>query len=83
MFALTPLNASGFQVNLKCNPERAIELRDRFPAIGPGYHMNKVHWNTLYIDGSIPNTLFKELIDHSYQLILDSLPAAIRKTITE
>ncbi len=60
-------------VNLKCDPERAIELRERYPAIIPGYHMNKVHWNTLVMDGSLPEKLILELTKHSYDLIVQSL----------
>ncbi|MFU8843816.1 MAG: MmcQ/YjbR family DNA-binding protein [Bacteroidales bacterium] len=55
MFALTDLEDEILTVNLKCNPENAIRLREEFPAIQPGYHMNKKHWNTIFIDGSIPD----------------------------
>lgn len=61
-------------VNLKCDPERAIELRERYAGIQPGYHMNKKHWNTVSTDGSVPLALFKELIDHSYDLVVNGLP---------
>jgi predicted DNA-binding protein (MmcQ/YjbR family) len=57
------------RINLKCDPERAIDLRDRFPSILPGYHMNKKHWNTILLDGSVPGPLLRELIDHSYSLV--------------
>jgi predicted DNA-binding protein (MmcQ/YjbR family) len=70
MFALTDL-AEEFSLNLKCDPERAIELRDQYPAIQPGYHMNKNHWNTVRMDSSISEKLILELIDHSYQLVVD------------
>jgi len=70
MFAFTVL-VDEFRINLKCDPERAIELRERYPAIIPGYHMNKVHWNTIRIDGSISDQLILELIDHSYQLVAE------------
>ena len=66
-------------VNLKCDPERAIELRERYPGITPGYHMNKQHWNTVRTDGSVPNKLLIELADHSYDLVKASLPKKIRK----
>ena len=72
MFALTDL-VDEFSLNLKCDPERAIELRDQYPAIQPGYHMNKTHWNTVKMDGSIPEKLIFELIDHSYQLVVDKI----------
>ena len=78
IFALTGLNADDFRINLKCNPERAVELREENPAIIPGYHMNKQHWNTVIVDGSFPQKLLLELIDHSYELIVKSLPKAIR-----
>eukprot|EP01133_Synstelium_polycarpum_P002824 gene2824-3246_t len=60
--------------NVKCDPERAIELREQHPEIIPGYHMNKKHWNTVYTDGGLQYNLLKALIDHSYDLIRASLP---------
>ena len=72
MFALTDIE--GFKsVNLKCNPERAIELRETYQGIKPGFHMNKTHWNTVSIDSDVPEKLILELIDHSYDLIVNSL----------
>jgi predicted DNA-binding protein (MmcQ/YjbR family) len=65
-------------VNLKCDPERAIELRERHPGIVPGYHMNKAHWNTVTTDGSVPDRLMLELADHSYELVRASLPRKVR-----
>ena len=56
-------------INLKCDPEKALELREAFEAVKPGYHMNKKHWNTIWIDGSIPSGLIEEWIDHSYELV--------------
>ena len=76
MFALCDVDLFT-AVNLKCDPERALELRERFPAIIPGYHMNKVHWNTVQLDGSISDNLLRELTDHSYQLIVNSLPKKV------
>jgi predicted DNA-binding protein (MmcQ/YjbR family) len=61
-------------VNLKCDPERAIELREEFTGIVAGYHMNKKHWNTVSFDGSVPDKTILELVDHSYDLIFNSLP---------
>jgi predicted DNA-binding protein (MmcQ/YjbR family) len=81
IFALTNLNSEEFKVNLKCDPMRSEELRDKYPAINPGYHMNKNHWNTLTLNGSIPDTLFRELINHSYELIFQSLPKKIRESL--
>jgi len=69
-------------VNLKCDPERAVELREQFDGIVPGYHMNKKHWNTVSFDGSVPDNLILELVDHSYDLIFKSLPKNSRDSIT-
>jgi len=69
IFALTSPDDFPPRVNLKCDPERAIELRDRYESILPGYHMNKRHWNTVILDGSVPSALVRELVDHSYQLV--------------
>lgn len=81
MFALTSLNSEDLRVNLKCDPERALELRATHPSIIPGYHMNKQHWNTVIIDGSLPDDMIRELIDHSYDLIVASLPKSKREII--
>jgi len=67
-------------LNLKCEPERAIELREEYSGIIPGYHMNKAHWNTVYFD-QIPVKLLKELIQHSYELILNSITKNKRKEL--
>jgi predicted DNA-binding protein (MmcQ/YjbR family) len=68
-------------VNLKCDPERAVELRERYAGITPGYHMNKQHWNTVVTDGSVPPKLLLELAEHSYQLVRASLPKKVRETL--
>ncbi|HVO74647.1 MAG TPA: MmcQ/YjbR family DNA-binding protein [Ignavibacteriaceae bacterium] len=60
-------------INLKCDPEKAVELRERYDAVTPGYHMNKKHWNTIMLDGSITPKSIKEWIDHSYDLVVDGL----------
>lgn len=80
MFALTSLGGL-LSVNLKCDPEKAIELRENFPQVVPGYHMNKRHWNTINIDDSIPDTLIQEWIDDSYWLVVASLPRKVRTEI--
>lgn len=81
IFALIGLDRPEF-VNLKCDPERAIELREGFPdGIFGAYHMSKKHWNSVMCGGQVPNPLLKELIDHSYELILNSLLKKIRETI--
>ena len=76
MFALTSLK-DFVSINLKCDPTRAIELREQYEQINPGYHMNKVHWNTVTIEG-VKLILLKELIDHSYDLVFSKLPKKIR-----
>ncbi len=78
IFALTGIDNHPTTVNLKCDPERAIELRERYEAVQPGYHMNKAHWNTIVFDGSITDSELRELIDHSYTLIVQSLKKADR-----
>jgi predicted DNA-binding protein (MmcQ/YjbR family) len=78
LFLICALEASPLQFNVKCDPERVSELRERYPAVQPGYHMNKQHWNTILVDGSVPTKILKEWIDHSYELIVRSLP---KKTI--
>jgi len=60
-------------INLKCDPEKAVELRERYDAVTPGYHMNKLHWNTIQLDGSIPEKLIMEWINHSYELVVSGL----------
>lgn len=78
MFALTGLNDPEFKVNLKCDPERSAELREHYESIRPGWHMDKLHWNTVHVDGSFSDQFFLELVDHSYDLIVQSLPKKIR-----
>lgn len=73
MFALLPLDAIELSINLKCDPERAIALREKYPAVLPGYHMSKIHWNTVMIDGTFSRDELIEMIDHSYDLIVGSL----------
>lgn len=74
MFAVCGLERTPTQVNLKCDPERAISLREEYDGlIIPGWHMNKHHWNTVMIEDALPSKLVTELIDHSYGLIVASL----------
>lgn len=70
VFLLIPLDKIPLQFNAKCNPDRAIELREEYASIIPGYHMNKKHWNTIIMDGTVSSKLIYELIDHSYELVL-------------
>ena len=69
IFALVNLEGE-LRLNLKCDPVVAIELRERYSAVSPGYHMNKKHWNTVRIDGSVPDNVLYSWIDHSYDLVL-------------
>lgn len=78
MFALTNLEAYPSTFNAKCDPERAIELRARYPAVVPGWHMSKKHWNTVTLDGSLSADLIIELLDHSYELVTNSLTRKLR-----
>lgn len=73
MFALTDLE-NDFSANLKCDPEKAITLREKYTAVKPGYHMNKKHWNTISDDGSVTDELFYSWIDDSYELVIEKLP---------
>lgn len=81
IFALTSLGAEPLTVNLKCDPELAVELREQFDAVRPGYHMNKKHWNTVIIDSTIRVSDLKKWIDHSYELVVKSLPKAARQEL--
>ncbi len=81
MFLLTSLSQTPLQFNAKCDPDRAVELREEYEAIIPGYHMNKQHWNTVIIDGTIPARLLNRMIDESYDLIVQSLPKKIREEL--
>lgn len=68
-------------VNLKCDPERAVELRERYVGITPGYHMNKKLWNSVSVRGNVPDPLVLELANHSYELIIESLPKKVRESL--
>lgn len=78
MFALVSLDGDRGSVNLKCDPDIAVDLRARHPAVRPGYHQNKRHWNTVELDGSIADDELGEMIDHSYELVVAQLPRAQR-----
>lgn len=69
MFLLTGLDEERLSFNVKCDPDKAIELREEYDCVQPGYHMNKKHWNTIIVDGSVPVKQLKEWIDHSYELV--------------
>jgi predicted DNA-binding protein (MmcQ/YjbR family) len=68
-FLLVGLDAEDLRFNVKCDPDKALELRDEYSCVLPGYHMNKKHWNTIVVDGSVSNAMLKEWIDHSYSLV--------------
>ena len=76
MFALAALDEVPTTVNLKCDPDLALDLRDRYEEVTPGYHMNKKHWNTVEIEGAIPAVELRKMIDHSYELVIKSFPKA-------
>ncbi len=73
MFALAGLEHHPVTVSLKCDPEKALELREEHEEISPGYHMSKMHWNTVIIDGGLSNKLIRELIDDSYNLVVKGM----------
>lgn len=86
MFALSSLSQwekGEPSVNLKCDPDRSEELRAQYEDVQPGYHMSKIHWNTIAINRDVPDALIKELIDHSYQLVFRSLTKKIQNEILE
>ena len=80
IFAITSIDDYEF-VNLKCDPEYAADLRERESGIKPGWHMNKTHWNSVMTDGTVSEKLFKELVDHSYDLIVESLPKKLKEEL--
>ena len=81
MFALSALDRTPLQVSVKCEPELAVQLRDSYPEIRPGYHLNKRHWNTITVDGSLPDHLARDLIEDSYDLVVDALPKRVREQL--
>jgi predicted DNA-binding protein (MmcQ/YjbR family) len=78
MFALSILDARPLNVSLKCEPELAYHLRKSYPAIQPGYHLNKRHWNTVTLDGSLSDRLVRDMLEDSYDLVVAGLPRAAR-----
>jgi predicted DNA-binding protein (MmcQ/YjbR family) len=81
IFALLSLDELPVRANLKCDPDLALELRDRYEEVRPGYHMNKKHWNTVGLGTAIPEPELRKMIDHSYELVVKSLPRSKRITI--
>ena len=82
IFALVPLGSPPGSISLKCDPDLAAGLRTRYAAITPGYHLNKRHWNTVALDGSVPDEELLELVDHSYELVVARLTRAQRNELT-
>ena len=78
MFALSALERTPLEVSAKCEPELAVALRATHAAIRPGYHLNKRHWNTITLDGSLPDRLVRDLIEDSYDLVVSGLPRRVR-----
>jgi len=81
MFLLTNVNGIPLSMNLKCDPQRALEWRERYPSVSPGYHMNKKLWNTVIDDGYIPDRVMYEMIDHSYEEVVKGLPKKYRSVV--
>lgn len=80
MFALLSLDEVPTRVNLKCDPDRALELRDRYEQVRPGYHMNKRHWNTVVLDGVVPDGTLREMIEHSFELVRAKAKRRVRSS---
>lgn len=81
MFALSQLHSESLRVSLKCEPQLAEALRGAHAAVIPGYHLNKRHWNTVILDGSLPQKTIKDMIEDSYDLVVSGLPAARRREL--
>ena len=81
MFALMPRGSEPPHISLKCDPEWSQVLREAYAAVRPGYHLNKKHWNTIVLDDTVPDDEVSELIEHSYRLVVDSLPQRVRATL--
>jgi predicted DNA-binding protein (MmcQ/YjbR family) len=78
IFAISALEREPLDVSLKCEPELAEQLRGSYPQIVPGYHLNKRHWNTLKLDGALPDELVRDLVEDSYDLVVSALPKRVR-----
>jgi predicted DNA-binding protein (MmcQ/YjbR family) len=81
MFALSTLDRTPLEVSVKCEPDLALQLRASYRAIRPGYHLNKRHWNTITLDGSLPDQLVRDLIEDSYDLIISALPKHVQQQL--
>ena len=83
IFLLTGLDSEQLRFNVKCNPDKALELREEFPAVQPGFHMNKKHWNTIIVDGSVSSKQLKEWIDWSYELVAKPAVPVKKKSLSK
>ena len=83
VFAISRLDDEPLTVSVKCEPDLAAQLRIDYPAIEPGYHLNKRHWNTLTIDGSLDDAMVRDLVEDSYDLIVSALPARARGSLRD
>ena len=81
MFAISALGRAPLEVSVKCEPELAEQLRASYAAIRPGYHLNKRHWNTVTLDGSVPDAMVRDMIEDSYDLVVAGLPRAARERL--
>ena len=81
MFALSALDREPLEVSVKCEPELATQLRNTYAAIRPGYHLNKRHWNTITLDGSLPDRMVRDLVEDSYALVVTALPRRVREEL--
>lgn len=81
MFAVLDLSENSRGLTLKCDPEKAVKLREEYSEVTPAWHFNKTHWNGIDLKGSIPDHHLKEWIDHSYNIVVKSLPAKVRNTL--
>jgi predicted DNA-binding protein (MmcQ/YjbR family) len=81
IFAISRLDGRPLRVSVKCDPGLAEQLRASYPAITPGYHLNKRHWNTIVLDGSVPDAMVRDMIEDSYDLVVSALPRAARKAL--
>jgi predicted DNA-binding protein (MmcQ/YjbR family) len=81
IFALSALDRTPLQISLKCEPDLAEQLRAGYPAVRPGYHLNKRHWNTVTLDGSLPDQLVRDLVEDSYDLVVSALPQRLREQL--
>jgi predicted DNA-binding protein (MmcQ/YjbR family) len=82
IFLIASLNPP-FSINIKCDPEKAVDLRERYPAVTPGYHMNKLHWNTVEIEGTVKNSMIQEWIDDSYDLVVKGLKKSLKEELNK